>query len=150
MKNEEKHVGADAAEGDKGMATSADLSATARHTPGPWRIDREEFNDGDRKQIPLVSHGVGREGYGIADVRHWSGHEENWANAHLIAAAPELYEALKDVLASGLNGGNNVRLAFMAASRDALDDKALAQAERSEQAVTKAYAAIAKAEGRNK
>lgn len=59
----------------------------------------------------------------------------------------ELLTALKAVLASGLNGGNNVRLAFMAASRNVLSASALAQADDSERAVREAEAAIATAEG---
>lgn len=57
----------------------------------------------------------------------------------------ELLEALQGVLATGLNGGNNYRLAMMAASRQVLDAETLEKAEASEQAVQKAFAAIAKA-----
>lgn len=71
------------------------------------------------------------------------------ADALLIAAAPDLLAALKAVLASGLNGGNNVRLAFIAASRNSLDAESLAQADASEAAVVSARAAIAKAEGKS-
>lgn len=78
---------------EKPAAEPAESSiATARHTPGPWLIDHDEYSDGDRKQIPVVQ---ADHEYGIADVRHWSGSPENWANAHLIAAAPELKAELQ-------------------------------------------------------
>ena len=70
-------------------------------------------------------------------------------HVNLIAAAPDLLEALEEVLATGLNGGNNLRLAFMAASQQMLEAGALEDAEKSETAVLKARAAIAKAKGEN-
>jgi len=69
------------------------------------------------------------------------------ANARLIAAAPDLLEALEEVLNTGLNGANNMRLALMAASQQVLGDEDLQAAEASETAVEKARAAIAKARG---
>jgi len=47
---------------------------------------------------------------------------------------------IERLLATGLNGGNNVRLSFMAASRKVLDAAALAQADASETAVVEARA----------
>lgn len=57
----------------------------------------------------------------------------------------ELLTALKDVLSTGLNGGNNVRLAFIAAGGKELNDELLAKADASERAVEAARAAIARA-----
>ena len=57
------------------------------HTPGPWAANR--FKHG----APLVEGG----GHEIARVAYWSGSEnasEVDANAHLIAAAPDLLAAL--------------------------------------------------------
>lgn len=59
----------------------------------------------------------------------------------------ELLEACEELLRTGLNGGNNVRLAFMAAKQGALDAEDLRIAEMSEVAANKARAAIAKATG---
>lgn len=53
-----------------------------------------------------------------------------------------LREALRDVLATGLNGGNNMRLAYIAAGQQALSDELLAKAEASEQAVRRAREAL--------
>lgn len=62
------------------------------HTPGPW------INDGGivyGKNTELV----GAPSFDIYDAQSWPGHaEEAQANAKLIAAAPELLEALQHVL----------------------------------------------------
>jgi len=53
-----------------------------KHTPGPWRLDRDNWN--------VYSSGMVAQTYG----HHHNG--EKQANAHLIAAAPELLELAKD------------------------------------------------------
>lgn len=65
-------------------------------TPGPWEVRRKErFNDhvyhvfGDGMHVNAC----------IANTAYWldsDSFSESRANAHLIAAAPELYEALDD------------------------------------------------------
>jgi len=45
------------------------------------------------------------------------------------ARIARLEEALRGVLNTGLNGGNNIRLAYIAAGRKALTEELLAQAE---------------------
>jgi hypothetical protein len=83
------HLGADAAEGDERMAASADPSATARHTAEkkytakPWE----------------VHHGVDVTGYPCFFIHDLSGAAKrdtdmHSANARLIAAAPDLLDAL--------------------------------------------------------
>ena len=67
-------------------------------------------------------------------------------NPNLVDAAPELLEALKEVLATGINGGNNVRLAYISASHKELSAESLRKAELSEMAVLKAMKAIENAE----
>lgn len=73
----------------------------AKHTPGPWEIDV------DTRPVEVCTiYGVppqGEDGQRFIYVRgaigDWDATEEtNLANAHLIAAAPELLEALKGVL----------------------------------------------------
>jgi len=72
-------------------------SPIARHTPGPWDLYRDE----DRNAIAVSKHGTGPNGGWVA----WSlcrmpvpSKRLTWdeinANARLIAAAPELLEAL--------------------------------------------------------
>ena len=59
-----------------------------KHTPGPWEIAPIESGD---KDIIIVEPGVALD-YDDVDP------EEQEANAHLIASAPELLEALKIAL----------------------------------------------------
>lgn len=67
-----------------------------KHTPGPWKFDPAyatygRYSRGEPAVIEtprgdiIIDQGVGR------------GHDEAKANARLIAAAPELYEALKAI-----------------------------------------------------
>lgn len=58
---------------------------SAQHTPGPWKTN------GD----PYVSTGDGKHSIAFTDCRGISDAEAK-ANARLIAAAPDLLEALKD------------------------------------------------------
>lgn len=55
------------------------------HTPGPWYAEES-----------WVLKDIGDRAYHITKCADWS--EETEANAHLIAAAPDLLEALKGVL----------------------------------------------------
>ena len=81
------------------------MSRETRYTPGPWEIDTET-----RPAEVCTIHGVpamptegglGQEWvYVRGEIGYWQAdEEENLANAHLIAAAPDLYEALADLLA---------------------------------------------------
>jgi len=70
-----------------------------RHTPGPWKFGKElSAHSGEW----LISYDAADRGQGIpiAETRPGSGQES--ANARLIAAAPELLEALEAALACGL------------------------------------------------
>lgn len=65
--------------------------SNTKHTPGPWSI----FRDGDNliiETIPLNRFSA------IAEITGGRGLEEDEANARLIAAAPELLEALEQIL----------------------------------------------------
>lgn len=68
----------------------------SKHTPGPWHV------------VPLTLGSVEAEnGTAVCQAfmtkqpRKAEDHEERLANARLIAAAPELLEALKDYLQAG-------------------------------------------------
>lgn len=56
----------------------------SRHTPGPWKV----YNDGT-DVCDDSGHIAACEG---------TGYDETVANARLIAAAPSMYEALKEML----------------------------------------------------
>ena len=60
---------------------------TAKHTPGPWYATTM----GKAGWVDVFAHGVD---IPIASTRH----QDQEANARLIAAAPELLEALQSVL----------------------------------------------------
>lgn len=72
-----------------------------QHTPGPWVVCMED--DGDAA-VTIFAASQLRDGRIAAD--EWDdcialaglNHNESEANAHLIAAAPELYEACKKLL----------------------------------------------------
>jgi len=68
------------------------MSEKVKHTPGPWKVVADTAyisND-----IVTEKHGVE---YEVATV-WWDGNrEEIAANSNLIAFAPEMYEALKEI-----------------------------------------------------
>jgi hypothetical protein len=95
---------------------------TAQHTPGPWRI-----SDGVSSHVYLIDGRIDGQSSAVAEIVF--AHARNPADARLIAAAPDLLAALRDVLriataASIGVSGNQPRL-------------------------DRARAAIAKAEGRS-
>ncbi len=103
------------------------------HTPGPWKVgngdifaDGNETSDFDDIVICAIGQSGGGRSHEYAVVKAHK--PEGRANARLIAAAPELLEALKEIRRVG-------------------DDK-MAFASEWAAAVAKADAAISKAEGR--
>lgn len=71
------------------------------HTPGPWRVDEDGFVWGccPGPAFMKTAHFL------VAEVRGWGylqyradGEQVQAANARLIAAAPELYEELREIL----------------------------------------------------
>ena len=64
----------------------------AQHTPGPWRLRHNGIHDGDRTVTSNTRD--------IADLDGGCNDDtEIYANARLIAAAPELLAALTELLA---------------------------------------------------
>lgn len=61
-----------------------------KHTPGPWKVQKPDSQS--------YAHTITGNGFWIADVAHGAIKDDDVANAHLIAAAPELLEALKKCL----------------------------------------------------
>jgi hypothetical protein len=67
-------------------------------TPGPWFIDEDS-----EPVLRVMAHDPGLEPWHICDVAPLATSSQdkttNWyANAHLIAAAPELYDALEKAI----------------------------------------------------
>jgi hypothetical protein len=68
----------------------------SKHTPGPWEVDPPGH--------PLDCHGIlDADELGLAETHGREGKGEEEANAHLIAAAPEMYEALEELVNSEAN-----------------------------------------------
>ena len=101
---------------------------SAKHTPGPWNTDRQNWPFELTGRYHRV---ISEERFPAAFIPAWSepgpgevdGTEEAKANAHLISAAPDLLEALKTLVGP------------------------IWSPQESADAVAKACAAIAKAEG---
>ena len=70
--------------------------STTKHTPGPWRYYTESQPDG----CPIVGSGGPMVAMLAHSVNHPDQSDEANANAYLIAAAPELLEALECLLAA--------------------------------------------------
>jgi hypothetical protein len=69
------------------------------HTPGPWRVT-SRVADGFR--VEAVSNL-----YSIGEVWDCNGFPQNASNAALIAAAPDLFDALKGILEIGKRNMSN-------------------------------------------
>lgn len=103
--------------------------SAAKYTPGPWRLDEIGNVESEAvHNIAVVFSAAGQVNWGGSDFDTLAHCE---ANARLIAAAPELLEALKGLVVALENiGGEHVT-----------------GREGSEKRIDAAYAAIEKAEG---
>lgn len=66
-----------------------------KHTPGPWKVDKELSS---RSGEWLISKDAGSRGRGIAIAETRPGTGCELDDARLIAAAPELLDALREAL----------------------------------------------------
>jgi len=64
-----------------------------KHTPGPWEARRLISNNGEPYATSYFAH----IDIGVCMVWAPTGNIEQEANAHLIAAAPDMYEALAEI-----------------------------------------------------
>lgn len=72
----------------------------SKHTPGPWIIDMESSDAGDicpENDFDLSICEVQRADYSSTTDRYFDG-QTTEANRQLIAAAPDLLEALENIL----------------------------------------------------
>lgn len=65
------------------------------HTPGPWVVGGASGNEGEAREIVAASRTIAWSASTWDEDEGDVVTEEDDANAHLIAAAPELLEALK-------------------------------------------------------
>lgn len=98
----------------------------SHHTPGPWEVLPAQWDEGETLCIQTASIGD------VVAFIEGPANERDYANARLIAAAPELLDALE-----GLLNLNDVKQALNSKSHDVRKSHA------------KALAAIAKARGEN-
>lgn len=112
MSHEKESLGADAAEGVTAGSIASD-TATARHTPGPWMWTADDGDLVPEMPYTLYLHKLAN-GIEIIDdfvepiVRSERGFYGPYgADRDLIAAAPEMYEALKAVLACATHHDEN-------------------------------------------
>lgn len=88
-----------------------------RFTPGPYRVgaDMESICLNRGTDDDYTSNGWAKKLATVHWKQSWMSAEESFANAHLISAAPELYEALEGLLSdieeyqkiNNLGGKNN-------------------------------------------
>lgn len=81
----------------------------ATHTPGPWKYDGS--SDPLPHDYACSTERIAAGGVTIAEVATCEddscpGVSEGWANARLIAAAPELLAACRELLAAFIDRGN--------------------------------------------
>lgn len=75
-----------------------------RHTPGPWKVAgssiHANWESGELVSVAMtgVTRWTGRDA--VEQAKEERMHRESYANAQLIAAAPELMAALKDAVES--------------------------------------------------
>ena len=71
------------------------------YTPGPWRVNESKIGSGANSSDLTEIVGPQRNGaQRLIAKMYGCAHPEGQANARLIAAAPELYEALRDIYAA--------------------------------------------------
>lgn len=76
----------------------------SKHTPGPWKV-----LDNNPEVLPIVCKGFDTIAH-IRDAGVWADYFEVEANAHLVAAAPDLLEACTLALEFVTHEGLSARL----------------------------------------
>lgn len=74
------------------------MNAPAKHTPGPWHILRSTYAAKQHHAVEVNDKSGQTVAYSLNFVARFK--DEGEANAHLIAAAPELLEALEEATES--------------------------------------------------
>lgn len=119
------HEGAD--------ASSPSVSIPSAHTPGPWKVRQADRNLGiEMERVVLRSGGSMMDWVATVPMHAISGTAERDANAHLIAAAPDLLNACE---------------AMRQRITEAMDLERISPAMALEEMSTIVEAAIAKARG---
>lgn len=102
-------------------------------------IDGQIVHDGDGIYNPTNEEEAELKAYSALIAEAFNTYTDTGRTPRQLAAERvELVAALEELLCTGMNGGNNVRLALIAAKQDALSDDELRNAELSEAAVRRA------------
>ena len=82
----------------------------SKHLPGPWELmDIGDYGDFDGYSRVLMSEPLSGDNPVRIAAIHTHGDDVSEANASLIAAAPDLYEALRDMCSTGgLDDGTDI------------------------------------------
>ncbi|HFD7741096.1 TPA: hypothetical protein ACF54C_004942 [Serratia marcescens] len=92
-------------------------------TPGPWEVDRNNVHSG---RIATIHHCIGNDWVEIWSPDWPDTEEKQEANARLISAAPELLEALQELVHADCHGVRNSSAQVKALNKAMLAiDKAL-------------------------
>lgn len=73
------------------------MSSTDKHTPGPWMVRHGESNY-QKHKLYIKRRDANLDSHMIATVSEEPKRDERHANANLMAAAPELKDALEDLI----------------------------------------------------
>jgi hypothetical protein len=82
---------------------------TVGYTKGPWQLTTVPFEIRNTDSAAAIYGPMSKDGGAclIADISRSAGDEEAEANAKLIAAAPELLEALKELVRDSTSDGED-------------------------------------------
>ncbi|RKO74397.1 hypothetical protein C5E04_18950 [Pectobacterium parmentieri] len=97
----------------------------SKHTEGPWFVNRKNNIQVTGNLNVIQTHTNDGLGYHIAYSTGWGDNketaEEAKCNAYLIAAAPDLLEALESILSDAEKGYAAINPPRMAAAKSAID-----------------------------
>jgi hypothetical protein len=91
----------------------------AKHTPGPWWIETGP-------DVDLINHvGISADDHSMLAQAVWKMDDDERspmceANAHLIAAAPDLLDALQSIVASAEDGCAAINTRFLITAKAAI------------------------------
>ena len=90
---------------------------TTKHTAGPWTVSKSPSHNGYRVTSSDVDTGLDVSVFAPYGRREKERQEQALADAHLIAAAPDLVEALKELAFRAERHGMNTDDALAAISK---------------------------------
>lgn len=80
---------------------------SAGHTPGPWIVKGRVHSSGEAIRVESHHPSADHRLYQVCDVLDANGYPQNHANLRLIAAAPDLLDALQSIVADHEHCGDD-------------------------------------------